>query len=224
MEATRTEMNLQEIALLTDNLRETETFYTEVLALEVCSRDGFSISFRAGQSILTFSESDNEHPRYHFAFNIPCNQLEEALAWTSQRVAIITNHDGEQITSFDSWNAKSVYFYDNNGNVLEFIARFDLQNPSEKPFTAGSIVCISEIGIVTDHPLELADKLISEQASWFEKGAKSDQFAILGDDNGLFIIVGTGRNWYPTHVPATRHRTRIKVEIDGLVWEVSVDN
>ena len=66
------------------------------------------------------------------------------------------------IAQFENWNANAVYFYDNNGNILEFIARHDLQNNQFTPFNSESILNISEIGIVSEAPLELANQLIDK--------------------------------------------------------------
>jgi hypothetical protein len=44
---------------------------------------------------------------------------------------------------------RSLLFYDNNGNVLEFIARYNLDTESDKKFDGNSIVSVSEIGLVS---------------------------------------------------------------------------
>jgi hypothetical protein len=107
------------------------------------------------------------------------------------------------VANFESWNAKAIYFYDNNENILEFIARYDLDNATDILFDISSIQSISEIGIVADSPLILANKLVEENnLFFFAKSLKSEQFVTLGDDNGLFIIVETKRNWYPTEQQA----------------------
>jgi hypothetical protein len=45
---------------------------------------------------------------------------------------------------------RSLLFYDNNGNVLEFIARYNLDTESDKKFDGNSIVC-HEIGLVSQN-------------------------------------------------------------------------
>lgn len=214
-------MDILEIEILTDNLDETEKFYTKLLGLQTKNKDQNSISFLAGQSTLTFIKSNKLNPKYHFAFNIPRNKLDEAIIWTSLRTELIKNADGEIVANFESWNAKAIYFFDNNGNILEFIARFDLDNNSDKAFDISSIQSISEIGIVTDAPIKLADKLVEENKLYFfTKGSKSEKFATLGNDNGLLIIVETNRKWYPTEQQAVKHYTKIKITIDGLAKEI----
>jgi catechol 2,3-dioxygenase-like lactoylglutathione lyase family enzyme len=213
-------MDILEIELLTDNIEETSRFYSGLLGFEKFRVDAKTISFRAGQSLLTFNQSDNINPKYHFAFNIPCNKLDEAITWISSMTKLIHTTNEQLIADFTDWNAKSIYFNDNNGNILEFIARFDLNNLSEKPFDISSIESISEIGIVADKPLVIAEKFITENnLSYFSKGAKSDTFIALGGDLGLFVIVKTNRNWFPTNEPAVKYFTKIKVRINNLITD-----
>jgi len=217
-------MKILEIEIQTDNIKETETFYSEILGLKLVNKHQNSISFKAGQSKLTFIKSDNINPKYHFAFNIPNNKLEEAILWAKSRLSLIENDENGIIANFESWNANAIYFYDNNNNIVEFIARFDLDNSTEKPFDISVIESISEIGIVTDKPLNLAETLIeSYNLVYFNKSIKSEKFAALGNDNGLFIIVETNRKWYPTEQKAEKYFSRIKIEVDSLVKEFKLN-
>lgn len=214
-------MDIIEIEIQTDDLVETETFYSDILGLQLASKGQNSISFLAGHSTLTFIKSNKLNPKYHFAFNIPHNKLDEAIIWATTKLNLIENEDNGIVADFDSWNAKAVYFYDNNKNILEFIARFDLQNSIDKPFDFSSIQSISEIGIVSDAPKRLADKLSSEyNLEFFTKGTQSEKFASLGNDNGLFIIVESGRKWFPTEQQSEKHYTRIKISANGISSEI----
>jgi catechol-2,3-dioxygenase len=108
-----------------------------------------------GTSLLHFTENLALETKYHFAFNIPSNQVESALEWLNKKVDIILDADKQSITQFEDWNAQAIYFYDNNGNILEFIARHDLKDNSSEDFSRNLIRCISEIGLVSDEPLKL---------------------------------------------------------------------
>jgi len=217
-------MDILEIEIQTDDLVETETFYSDILGLQLASKGQNSISFLAGQSTLTFIESVKLNPKYHFAFNIPHNKLDEAIIWTSAKLDLIKNAGNGIVANFESWNAKAIYFFDNNGNILEFIARFDLDNDSDKAFGISSIQSISEIGIVVDAPIKLADKLVEKNNLYFfAKSSKSEKFVTLGNDNGLFIIVETNRKWYPTEQQAEKHYTKIKISLDGLTREITMN-
>lgn len=217
-------MNILEIEIQTDNLNKTQKFYSELLGLQTKNKNQNSISFLAGQSTLTFIKSNKLKPKYHFAFNIPRNKLDEAIIWTSAKLDLIKNADNEIVSNFESWNAKAIYFYDNNGNILEFIARFDLDNAADEAFDISSIQSISEIGIVTDAPIKLADKLVKEKNLYFfAKGSKSEKFVTLGSDNGLIIIVETNRKWYPTEQEAEKHFTKIKISTNGLTRVITMN-
>ena len=214
-------MDILEIEIQTDDLVATEIFYSDILGLKLTNKGQNSVSFLAGQSTLTFIKSNKLNPKYHFAFNIPHNKLDEAIIWATSKLNLIENADNGIVANFESWNARAIYFFDNNKNIIELIARFDLLNSTDKPFDISSIQSISEIGIVADAPLKLAEKLVEENNLYFfAKGSKSEKFATLGNDNGLFVIVETNRKWYPTELHAEKHFTRIKIATGGLTREI----
>jgi catechol 2,3-dioxygenase-like lactoylglutathione lyase family enzyme len=214
-------MNILDLELLTDDIEGTEVFYTHNLGLNIVSKGKDYISFSAGQTTLMFIKSENVKPVYHFAFNIPNNQLGNAVKWSSSKLLLLEIEENNCIVNFDSWNAKSVYFYDNNGNILEFIARFDLDNASNTAFSSNSIVSISEIGLVSPEPVTIGKQMMQDyNLDYFEKGAKSKQFATLGDDNGLLIIVENKRKWYPTQIEAASYLTKVRIEVGGIESEI----
>lgn len=70
--------------------------------------------------------------------------------------------DGKtEYTDSPSWNAKSVYFYDADENILEFIARYNLkENTTDKEFCAQKhILNVSEIGIAVSDTQKLVDEI-----------------------------------------------------------------
>jgi catechol-2,3-dioxygenase len=218
-------MEILEIKLNTDDIISTEAFYTNILEFKLIKKSEKSISFLVGNSILSFIKSENLQPKYHFAFNIPNNKLEEAINWISKKLNLIKIDNNTSVADFESWNAKAIYFYDNNENILEFIARFDLESLIENQFDTSSILSISEIGVVTNEPLNLSKK-ISENynLNLFEKGVQSVDFASLGDDNGLIILVKPNRKWYPTNQKAEKHFVEIKLISNGLTNEIIIND
>ncbi|GAB2825149.1 VOC family protein [Ferruginibacter profundus] len=217
-------MDILEIEIQTDDLNATELFYTGILGMKLVNKTSDTISLSAGQSTLTFIQSNHLHPTYHFAFNIPHNKLNEAIEWATAKLNLIATTGSGMVADFKSWNAKAIYFYDNNKNIVEFIARFDLPDTSDKTFSISSIQSISEIGIVTDAPIQLADQLMLDNTlPVFAKGTKSKEFVTLGNDNGLFIIVETNRKWYPTQQQAEKHFTRIKITTGNLIREIIIN-
>ena len=214
-------MKLEQIQIQTNNIQETTAFYQDILDLPIIEKNSKWVTIQAGNSILKFIENAAFNSIYHFAFNIPENKLDEAIEWCKNKVGLIVIEDQNVIANFETWNANAVYFYDNNGNLLEFIARHDLDNTATENFSSKSILNISEIGIVTENPLELGNQLIEKHAlEFFSKNNNSDVFSALGNDEGLLIIVKPNRNWYPTQTPSQSNPTEIRIQNNENIFEL----
>ena len=196
-------MHLQQLILETDRLDQLAAFYKTVLQLPV-QEDKQQIAITTGSSTLVFKATNEREPVYHFAFNIPANKIGEAKEWLTGKVDLVWINDyNSDIADFASWHAKSVYFYDPAGNIVELIARFDLDNTTGEPFSPKQLLSVSEAGIVTPKDtLQLeADRLLEQYGlSYFAKQPPLPQFKALGDDEGLFILVPEERNWFPTTI------------------------
>ncbi|HEV2832036.1 MAG TPA: hypothetical protein VGW31_08645 [Hanamia sp.] len=202
-------MFLKEIRLQANDLRALYSFYKEVLELRVAYFEGESISVTAGETQLIFEETNVvENPFYHFAFNIPSNKFEEAFEWVKKKVALLWLDDYKSnIADFVNWNAKSFYFLDVAGNILEMIARFDLKDNAVEKFSSSQIRNISEIGLV--FPENSFDDEVNEfmqrfSLSYFNKQPPKPGFRAIGNDEGLFITVPENRAWYPTNDKLSR--------------------
>ena len=203
-------MNILELELLTDDLNKTEVFYNDVLGLQTISKSEVHISFKTGATKLTFRTAENLNPVYHFAFDIPKNKLMEAFSLIEKKTEILEVIPPDKIADFYNWNAKSFYFYDNYGNIIEFIARFNLDNASEKLFDGSSILSISEIGLVSKNASRQSDELFEKYGlTPYLKQPKLDKFIVLGTETGLFILVEEKRNWYPTDKKAKSFWTKV---------------
>ncbi|MBF4485412.1 MULTISPECIES: VOC family protein [unclassified Flavobacterium] len=214
-------MKLAHIQIQSNNIEQTATFYKNILDLPIIEKTKDFVSIQAGNSVLEFVENPEFKSIYHFAFNIPENKLDEAIEWCKSKVDLIFIEDQKVITNFENWNANAVYFYDNNGNLLEFIARHDLDNAQTEAFSSKAILNISEIGIVNENPLELGKQLIAEHGlAFFSKNANSELFAAVGNDEGLLIMVKPNRNWYPTQTPSESNITKVKIENKGTKIEL----
>ena len=206
-------MKLHHIQIQSNNIQETAAFYQNVLNLPILEKDSRSVTIQVGKSVLKFIENLQFNSIYHFAFNIPQNKLEEAIQWATNKLDLIVIEDTTVIANFENWNANAIYFYDNNGNILEFIVRYDLNNAQTEPFNSQSILNISEIGIVNENPLMLANQLITQHGlEFFSKNDNSKLFTALGDDEGLLIMVRPNRNWYPTQIPSESNTTEVRIE------------
>ncbi|MFL5808344.1 MAG: hypothetical protein ACJ749_02420, partial [Flavisolibacter sp.] len=116
---------------------------------------------------------------------------------------------------FKNWNAEAVHFFDNNRNILELIARRDLDNASQRPFGPGSFLGISEAGIVTDNVKATSSALMKGFGlEYFSRQPALQHFAAIGDDEGLFIVVSKNRNWFPTQITSCIHPIKINFVIN----------
>lgn len=198
-------MHIEELILKTNSLQRTRLFYHKTLELEILKETQEAISFEAGKTKLTFEQAAEGKPFYHIAFNIVNNKFSDSFEWMNSKLDLLPVSDEMLIAGYDNWNAQSFYFHDNNGSVLEFIARFDLPYHSNEPFSAGCIIEVSEIGLVTDDVQNLAEEIKVEHGiPYFKKSPPQHDFTVMGDDYGLLILVPPKRGWVPTHRPAQK--------------------
>ncbi len=201
-------MRFEEVTLHTNRLRELEVFYGGVLGFEILSSSGGGLTLRTGRSLLHFRASETP-AYYHFAFNIPSFDERRALEWLRERVEILPDEQGRPVVDFVNWNAKALYFFDPAENVVEFIARRNLNLPSGPAFGSESIQSISELGLPVESPegahrqiehfLQEQDSALALSRFWGDY----DEFGASGDEEGLFILVDRRRKlWYPTTKPA----------------------
>jgi len=216
-------MQISEVHLLTNSLSETQFFYEKKLGLKVLGESDELLSFQIGTSKLSFHLSDTiQKPVYHFAFDIPENKLLEGLEWIRKRAEVIP-FETYEIIDFSNWHAKSFYFYDTNGNILECIVRYDLKNISDEPFSSDSFLKISEIGFVVDDVLGFCDAINLEyETDYFVMQPKRENFSVLGDNYGLFIVSGDNRNWFPTMNKAQPFWSKVIFENNGKRYELSL--
>ncbi len=214
-------MQILELTLQTNNLPDTKDFYQQTMGFELIHETDNSIYFSVGTSILIFELIESEQcPKYHFAFNIPINKIPEAIDWTLERTNLIATDDSF-VTDFDNWKATAIYFLDNNRNIVEFICRTDLNNPTELPFSVDTILNINEIGLVTHQSLQTGEEIIEKiNTTFFEKGPIRDDFAAVGTDQGLFVISNPYRNWYPTQEKAEIWKVKGKIRMGELEYDL----
>jgi len=187
-------MNIAHVEIVTHNFATQRQFYTQTLGLPVVAVTAHTFTVRLGASALTFAESDSQHI-YHFAFNIPHNQMPPALAWLKARTPIRVD-EGQEIVHFKSWNAHAVYYIDPGGNIGELIARHNLNNDSTQPFGIDSFLSISEIGLTVDNVPATVARLKTELGLEVYANSGGEEFAAVGDEQGLFIVVKQDRLWY----------------------------
>ena len=189
-------MKIEALTILTTDIEQQRHFYSEILGFECLSYDVTSLTMKIGESLLSFRSSSTAL-RYHFAFNIPARSMQPAQDWLRRRVKLLSL-DGKERFIFKDWNAEAIYFYDPDGNIVEFIAREATGYGDHTSFSASQVVNISEVGIGTTDIPEIVNQLNAmEPIALFDGDLK--RFCALGDDEGLFIIANPKvKTWMPT--------------------------
>lgn len=195
-------MNIRLLILETTKLEELKNFYSHILDWPPADEEEGSFTLELQNTELEFRQHNGElEPFYHFAINIPANKIEEAREWLKGRVPLLWLDDYKSdIAEFTNWNARSVYFLDPAGNIVELIARYDLNNASDEPFSPKQFISVSEIGLVVpaaDISAKADELIYGFRLTWFSKQPPQENFKAIGDDEGLFILVPEQRNWYP---------------------------
>lgn len=202
-------MEIRFLSLRTADLSAARDFYQSTLQLPLLAAGNDYAVFRAGSTQLMFeaSATPEEQPFYHFAVDIPRNQLDSATAWLSSRVALL-ERDGQQQIAFEDWNAAGIYFHDPSGSIVELIARYNLANDAEGDFSPNHLLRVSEIGWpVLDVTRPGAD---FQLPTWRDYG----KFRALGSETGLILLVPNGRGWLPTNRPAEAHPISLVIADD----------
>jgi hypothetical protein len=213
-------MNITRLELLSADLRAQRDFYAGVLDLPV-RLDPPVLEVKAGQSDLLFTESPAFDGAYHFAFNIPENQFDAAKKWISSRVPLLRDENGQDEFKSENWNSHSVYFKDAAGNVLEFIARHDLNNAVNGEFDSRQILKVSEIGLPSEDVVGLANEICKRLDVFVFRQEPNETFTPVGDDDGLLILPIKDRIWIPNSgVPARLLSVGVEGTVHGRGWEV----
>lgn len=190
-------MIIQALTLYTSRMDEQCRFYSEVLGLEVNKISNDSYRFRLGNTFVRLQSAPSAKP-YHFAINIPCNQTDEALDWLKKRVEILSA-EGKEIQEFTNWNARAIYFYDEDHNIVELIARKNLSNASSQAFSPDSFLEVSEIGLPTLN-IEEKYQLLHQTVGLEIYDGSFDRFCAIGDERGLFICIDQSKkDWFPVN-------------------------
>lgn len=212
-------MHIHELYLQTHDIAAQRRFYADTLGMSMHAAPDSELALDAGTTELHFAPAaPGEQPRYHVAFNVPPQQFADAKAWLAARAPLLADRTGADEFSFDNWDAHALYFYDPAGNILELIARHELPHTPTAPFSASSLLCISEVGLVTNDVPATARMLQSQLGITVYRDSVSDMFTAIGDQYGLFIVVQCGREWFPdTGQPAVFAPLRavVSVTADG---------
>ncbi|MDV9041439.1 VOC family protein [Stenotrophomonas sp. RAC2] len=134
----------------------------------------------------------------HLAFNVPDNRFAEAMAWLRERTPLQRSPEGRDYFALESsWQSQSVYFTGPDGLILELIGRRRLPASARVGvFHGNELTCLSEVGLPC-HDVDAAREQSKRSFGLQPISTASAQFAPMGDDEGLLIMVAADRRWFP---------------------------
>jgi catechol-2,3-dioxygenase len=189
-------MRIDRVRLQIPDLADGARFFATVLRLPV-TRDGDGLRVPVGRSRLVLSEGRRPvRGVHHLAFEVPASAFAAYRDGLRSRVPLLEGADGA--TEFEGppgWNSRSVYFEGPDEMVLEVIARRNRAEPG-----AGGrphLSAISEVGVAVADVPAMAAALHRTHGLEPFNGTSAD-FAPVGDEEGLLVLVSPGRPWYPT--------------------------
>ena len=192
-------MEIEVLKIFSNQFEEQVEFYDNLMGFECNRLSKNSLEIHAGNTRLVFERSARKF-YYHFAFLVPTGCLYSAIKFVESKEISLLPLNGDKIIHFDTGEA--IYFYDPDGNVVEFIERPTLNYLSKTDFSITDIIKINEIGLPVADPVEMSEALVTKFGIVPYKSAPMrDRFCWVGDFNGAIIVSLTGRNWLPTQKP-----------------------
>ncbi|EON70364.1 hypothetical protein [Lysinibacillus sphaericus] len=193
-------MKITKVKLYAYDLPKLKEFYCEKLGLALLTSNDSFFEIAVGESMITFERiSTSVNKQYHFAFNIPSNLFVQAKNWVKGRVDILQLDQQDEVY-FERIKAHSFYFYDPEENVVELIARSEVNPHSDTDaFLPAHLLNIGEINLTTDSIHEVATYLIEHGIlPCYGEEVHIDALTFMGNyEDGTNILLGPSkRNWY----------------------------
>jgi len=209
-------MEIERIIIFSSGIENQYQFYCNQLMLECVEKNEDFFCVKIGSSLLQIQKGARHISTcYHLAFNIEPSLFLESATFLQHKNISLLNNENKILIDFPDWNARSIYFKDADGNILECIARFNLPHQSfNRLFGAGDFLCISEIGIPVN---DISEFLLSVQSKTSIEIWKSygQWFCAAGDEKGLLIIVPEKHKWFPTNIEAVQLPAQICIHQEG---------
>lgn len=209
-------MKITKVKLYVHDMQKMEQFYVELLGFTLLERTADYFTIVVGESRMTFEKIPSKMPKqYHFALNIPSNLFQQAKIWANEHVGLLDS-EGQDEVYFEFLKAYACYFYDPEGNIVELIARQEI-NPkhAEVNFSVEQVLHIGEINLTSDDIQTIAEKLKKYAINPIaNKEIQLDSLNFLGNyEDGANILLGpSGRLWYFSDKKAVI--SPISIEID----------
>lgn len=193
-------MDIINTTLKTHKLKVMKYFYEQILGFVIDNETPNSFQITLGKSSIVFNDKNVVgEPYYHFACDIPSNQFLEAKKWVMDKTNLLTEKGLNEI-DFTYSVAKSFYFEDPSGNIIEFMARLEDNPPSDKTFSLESIQKLSEMSLivhdkmavanllVNNHIVERSDSEITSTSLSFMSDKKTKVYLLLASPNRKWLF------------------------------------
>ena len=215
-------MEIKKLTLFSKNINEQEHFYGKILGFPVERISETKLMVNTKENVLLFKKTDNNFC-YHFAFLINTGSLESSMNFLKERSINLLPYQESEIIYFNS--GRSIYFFDHDGNIAEFIERPTLPYETANDFSIENVIKVNEIGLPVKDTIKMA-KYISKDLgiSPVNKNDFSETFCWVGDFNGVIIVVKEGRNWLPTNIPGTSNDFDIIFSEKGVEKNIGFKN
>ncbi len=188
-------MKIYGYTFLTDRFGQLHNFYHSLgFSTDLLNNE---LQVLAGDAILNIGEVEGVCPFHHFAFSIRKGSLERVMELLQERHTLLLAEGGGLVHTFEEWGTRSCYLFDPAGNVVEFIERAEAMD-EEVGSVADAVTGLAEVGVVAHNVLALAKQFIEHCGlHFYAKQPPREDFAAIGDDDGLIVISAMGREWYP---------------------------
>ncbi|KEO84239.1 VOC family protein [Tumebacillus flagellatus] len=199
-------MKFRHVTFFTNVVREMQEFYTNVLQMPLEAESETRFTVRAGATLVTFEETVDDVPFYHFAFALNTEFFEEMKARVTERTPLL-GKNGYTLFQSQIWHtSEQIYFDDPQRNVVEILGL-----PQKTEVSSDKWIRLLEVGRPVRNVTEF---VASEEAQAWPTifRAESDTFSFYGDTSGVFVVVQEGRPWFPTDRPATVHGLKLEIE------------
>ncbi|MFJ7663018.1 VOC family protein [Lysinibacillus sp. NPDC097162] len=193
-------MMISKMKLFAHDLHKLKAFYCDILEFELLEEAEHYFEIAAGESVIQFETMDASIAKqYHFALNVPSNLFQQAKRWAQARVQLLRLDEQDEVY-FKTLDANSCYFYDPEGNVLEFIARHGI-NPCvhTDAFSIKHVVDIAEINLTTNAIHAVTDCLKKYGITPLKgEEIRTDALTFMGNyEDGVHLLIGPSeRIWY----------------------------
>ncbi|MGE6556543.1 VOC family protein [Exiguobacterium artemiae] len=211
-------MEITAATLWTNDVKPMQDFYTETLGFPLVEETNTTFTLQIGTSRLRFELDTTEQPKqYHFAFNVPGDAFRLAKEWLRHRVPLLIE-DGKDEIFFENINAHSVYFYDPDENVVELIARHDVNpNKSLDSFSVHNILDIGEMNVTTPDVAGVGAKFAELGVFHrYHQPMNVDFLNFLGaPEDGTHLLLGReARTWLFSPKPAITSPLVLELDVN----------